>query len=437
MKKLAVILAGGKSSRFKTSYSKQSAFFCGTPVISHIQRQVSSVVDSVVVVLGPHNKEELSCLVPNSSIAIQAQANGTAGAIAAANHFIPDKGVVLIVNGDMPLVSSQDCNQLLEVHAQQEGVTFAVTRLNNSTGYGRILEHDNMVEIREENECTDAQRAITLVNVGIYVVSSSLLKKFISLSNKVGTEWYLTDIVSFAQRHDYSVQYVSVDPSVSLGVNTLQQLAEVEAIAQQKIIARHMKKGVRFIRPESSYVEFEVEIEKDVVIGPGAVLTGNTVIQQGARIEAYSVINDSIVGKYATVGPFAHIRGGAELKEQSQIGNFVEVKKSIIGPKSKAKHLAYIGDAYIGAQSNIGAGTITCNYDGIRKSKTIIGDNVLIGSNSSLIAPVTIENESYVAAGSTITRNVEKGSLAVARSRQENKRGWVTRYKSRATLKQS
>ncbi len=435
MKKISIILAGGKSSRFKTSYSKQSANFCGIPILSHIYEQVASVTGSVAVVFGPHNEVELTPLVPHqASIFIQQRANGTAGAVAAARNIIEESSAVLIANGDMPLVSSQECNQLFEVHGQQEGVTFAVTRLINPTGYGRIIEHDNMVEIVEESECSAAQRAVSLINVGLYVISGSLLKQFISLAAQEGREWYLTDIVAFAQQHNYSVQYVSVDPSVSLGVNTLGQLAEAEAIAQQQIIARYMQKGVRFIRPETSYIELGVEIEKDVIIGPGVIVTRGSVIHQGARIEAYSVINNSTVGKNAVVGPFAHLRAQAELQEQAQIGNFVEVKKSIIGPNSKAKHLAYIGDTTIGVKSNIGAGVITCNYDGVKKSPTIIGDNVLVGSNANLVAPICIADNAYIAAGSTVTRDVEEDSLAVARARQENKAGWVTRYKSRAKL---
>jgi bifunctional UDP-N-acetylglucosamine pyrophosphorylase / glucosamine-1-phosphate N-acetyltransferase len=367
-------------------------------------------------------------------------------------HLDGKKGTVVLLSGDAPLLRVDSLNALLATHSEAEAAATVITaNLQRPFGYGRIVRTSNgaITKIVEERDTTAAQKAITEINSGIYAFDLAGLfaaLDTVGTANKQG-EYYLPDLVAIYRKQKRVVATWTVERADEIrGINSRTELAEVSTMVRQQKNEELMAAGVTLIDPATTYVDADVVVGADTVIYPCVFLEGSTKIgaaceiHSGARIvnstigdrvcvRNHTVVTDSTVEAGSFVGPFAHIRPGSEVGEDVHIGNFVELKKAVMGKGAKANHLAYLGDATIGARTNVGAGTITCNYDGEKKHQTVIGSNVFVGSNSTLVAPVTLADGSYIAAGSAVTADVPAGALAIGRSRQENKAGWVAKRK--------
>ena len=424
----AIILAAGKATRFGTGQSKQLVPLCGMPLVRHGVAAIRALDLPIALVVG-HQADQVAAAAGVDSDKLitpilQAEQRGTGHAVQCALPHVATEHI-LVLNGDMPLLTAEAISSLIEQHLrEQNAVTFATTQLANPTGYGRVVQ--NPTRIIEEKECTDQEKLITTVNAGIYLFQRSFVDRaFTQLTASSTTgELYLTDLIAHAA--EGAATHV-LDANLVRGVNTLAELADVESVLQQRIRQQWMQQGVRLHDPASIVIDTQVHIGRGTTIGRGAHLQGSTTIGEQVTIEPYSVLRDATVYDNASVGPFAHLRGNAVVQEHAVVGNFVEIKKSTLGAHSKAKHLAYLGDATVGVRSNIGAGVVTCNYDGKKKHATTIGDSVMVGANSSLVAPIILEKNSLVAAGSTLTRDVPADALAIGRARQENKEGYSAR----------
>jgi bifunctional UDP-N-acetylglucosamine pyrophosphorylase/glucosamine-1-phosphate N-acetyltransferase len=341
-----------------------------------------------------------------------------------------------VLYGDTPLLEAET------LAAVQDGVRGGADLVvvgfeaPDPSGYGRLLVDDtgNLTGIREEKDATEAEKAITLCNSGILGFASG--KLLLGLLDRIGNdnakgEYYLTDAIALARADGLSLQIVTADHESLLGVNSRAELATAERVMQQRLRVKAMAEGVTMIAPETVFLSADTEIASDVIIEPNVFFGPGVRVEEGAHIKSFCHFEQATIGKGATIGPFARLRPGAELAEGAHIGNFVEIKKATVGPGAKVNHLTYIGDAGIGAGANIGAGTITCNYDGFDKHRTEIGDGAFIGSNSSLVAPVKIGDGAYIGSGSIIVRDVTAGALALSRPPQEEKADWATRYKAR------
>ncbi len=360
------------------------------------------------------------------------------------------QGRILILYGDVPLLTPATVEKL-ERAAEKAPLAVLTAEVDDPFGYGRVIRAgDGIARIVEEKDASAAERAIQEVNAGVYVTTAPLLQKTVqalSRDNAQG-ELYLTDIVPAAAREGGAVAVKVDDLAEVRGVNTRAELAEAEAALHRRLIAEHQTNGVTFRDPAGTFIGVDVRLEPDVEIGAGVQLYGTVQIGRGTRIEGPSIVRDSVIGpdveiaafchivgakvdRGAKVGPFARLRPGADIGEEAHVGNFVEVKKASLGKGAKANHLAYLGDATIGAGANIGAGTITCNYDGVNKNPTHIGERAFVGSNSTLVAPIVIGDGAYIAAGSTVTQEVPKDALAFGRARQSNREGYAVVLRER------
>ena len=444
----ALILAAGKGTRMKSELPKTLFPILKKPMIEYILDEVEKTpIQNTWLVVG-HKKELLKDqLKDRVNYVEQNEQLGTAHAVMQAENVLKkESGSTLIMPGDMPLIDAETINQIIDSHdASGSKITLVSTHFENPYGYGRIIrENDNSVSgIVEELSANDTQKAIKEVNTGIYVIDNQALfenLKEIQIDSKKG-EYYLTDIISvFVSQNQPINSFIIQDNSIVMGVNDLVAISEAEKYFRNKINHKHMIKGISLINPDTITIGHEVDIEAGVIIYPNTTITGKSIIETKAVIgpntelhnstikkEAqvrHSLIYDSFVGEGTTVGPFAHLRNNARIGSKNRIGNFVEVKNSVTGIETKASHLAYIGDAQVGRNVNFGAGSITVNFDGIRKNKTIIGDEVFIGCNSNLVAPIKIDSEVFIAAGSTVTEDIPKGSLAIARNVQINKKDY-------------
>jgi bifunctional UDP-N-acetylglucosamine pyrophosphorylase/glucosamine-1-phosphate N-acetyltransferase len=463
----AVVLAAGKGTRMKSSIPKVLHPACGKPLLAWpIDAVITAGAAPVVVVVG-HGKDlveaELAGRYPEGGgaalrAAIQSEQKGTGHAaqiaLTALERF---QGTVLIVYGDCPLLTAASLTSLVELRARMGSpVALWTTRVADPTGYGRVMrDKDGLLEkIVEQKDASPAERAINEVNPGVYAVDAAFLRTALAKlkGDNAQGELYLTDIVAIARAEGRAVPTLEVPSEETLGVNDRVQLAAAARVLRARVVTRAMIEGVSFVDPTTAYVDASVRFGIDVLIGPNVTLAGTTSIGEGAHISAGAVLIDTLVeagavvhpysvcdaakiGARAVVGPFARLRPAAVLEEGAHVGNFVELKKTRLGRGSKANHLAYLGDADIGAGSNIGAGTITCNYDGIGKYVTQIGDEVFIGSNSTLVAPVVIERRAYVAAGSVITERVPADALALGRARQANKDGYAKTVRDKSAAK--
>lgn len=409
-----VILAAGKGSRMKSSKAKVLHQISGKPMLYHIIKTAQEISDDITVVVA-HQKEEvikeLSKFFTNINFVIQDAQSfpGTGGAMMGVN---PKRDKVLVLNGDMPLICADALSGFLSCDSQ---IIMSIFELQNPDGYGRVIIKDGEVlKIVEHKDANDDELKIQSVNAGIYAFSSSVLKKYIPLlkNDNAQREYYLTDIISLAKADAISISPLLVDEEHFRGVNSKEDLAECEVIMQDKIKSHWMREGVIMQLPHTIYIEESVKFEGECKVENNCRITGDTLISN-SHIKSSSVIEDSHIID-SDVGPLAHIRPMSKL-QNTHIGNFVEVKKSsLIGVK--AGHLSYIGDAEVGEGTNIGAGVITCNYDGVNKYKTIIGKNVFIGSDSQLIAPVEIEDDVMIAAGTTVIgAKIQSGVLAISR----------------------
>jgi bifunctional UDP-N-acetylglucosamine pyrophosphorylase/glucosamine-1-phosphate N-acetyltransferase len=432
MKNIAVvILAAGEGTRMKSATAKVLHTVAGRSMIEWVVSAAAGLKPvKTVVVLGNCSQAVEKALCGKSVlVSLQKKRLGTAHALLqAAKHLKNFKGDVLVICGDTPLVTSETLNKLVSAHgAGGNAATILSAQAPNPFGYGRINRQNNgeVLGIVEEKDCTTQQRCINEINSGMYCFSSPLIWQVLSkIKNKnAKKEYYLTDAIEILRAGGERVDaqmLASIDEI--MGINDRAGLADAEKLARKKILHGLMLNGVTVENPETTTVGADVKMGADTVIRSGCVITGKCSIGANCDIGPYAVMNDAIIGEACKVGPFAHLRPGTVLKTGAKVGNFCEVKKSVVGIGSKVNHLSYIGDATLGNNVNVGAGTITCNYDGKNKFKTVIGDRVFIGSNTNLVAPVTVGAGALIAAGSTITDNVPKDTLAIARQRQVNKK---------------
>lgn len=460
MKKLsAIVLGAGKGTRMKSDKAKVLHKALGKPLACYpLQRALELGAAPVVAVVGHQAdavEQELRARFPGQALAFarQTQQLGTAHAVRAAEPALQGfSGDVLILYGDVPLLRREMLEQLLETHRAGPGpLTLVTFRPANARGYGRVVrEAGKVMRIVEEKDCTPDQRAITECNAGLYVADAAFLWEAlagISNDNAQG-EFYLTDIVSAAARAGAQAATVEATPEEVAGVNDRRELALASKVLQQRINTAHLLAGVSMLDPQSVWIDEGVEIGPDTELGPQVMILGRSKVGRGVTIGAGCVITDSVIGDGSSVkpysvfeeahtgarnqiGPFSRLRPGTELAEDVHLGNFVETKKARLGKGSKANHLSYLGDAEIGSGCNIGAGTITCNYDGVHKHKTELGDGVFIGSDTQLVAPVKVGQGAYVGAGSTVTEDVPADALALSRTGQKNIDGWAARKRAK------
>ncbi|WP_373080420.1 bifunctional UDP-N-acetylglucosamine diphosphorylase/glucosamine-1-phosphate N-acetyltransferase GlmU [Fusobacterium varium] len=447
MKLKTLILAAGKGTRMKSELPKVIHEVNGIPMISKIIKVLEVLKPEENILILGHKKEEVLKVVgENADYVVQTEQLGTGHAVLQAKNKLKDyDGDVMVLCGDTPLLREETLKELYKFHKETDSVTTILTSIyDNPFGYGRIVKENGLVKaIVEEKEADDKTKKIKEVNAGVYCFKGRELFEALSkiTNNNEKGEYYLTDVIGIQVKEGKKVQsYILNDNIEILGVNSKVELAEASKVLRGRKNIELMEKGAILIDPAAVYIEEDVEIGRDTVIYPGAVLQGKTVIGENCQILGTtriidstlgndikiesSVIEESILENGVTMGPFAHLRPKSHLKEKVHIGNFVEVKKSTLEKGVKAGHLTYLGDAQIGEDTNVGAGTITCNYDGKNKFKTVIGKNSFIGSDSMLVAPVIIGENALIGAGSVITKDVPDNSLAVSRSKQIIKNDW-------------
>lgn len=449
----AVVLCAGKGTRMSSARAKVLHPLLGKPMGWYpIARAFDVGASNVVVVVG-HQSDEVKQVLSQAfaaqtlSFALQAEQNGTGHAVACAAPALKEfRGAVLILSGDVPLITAQTLKQLIDAYRATPGPLALLSfRPPDPTGYGRIVrEGGRAKKIVEHKDASPAERKIDEVNAGIYLADAEFLFQAVTTltpKNAQG-ELYLTDIV--AQASDVAV--VEAPPEEIAGINDRAQLAALSKLLQQRINLRHLQAGVSMVSPETTFIDEGVSIGKDTTLGPSVSLHDGTrigsgvfigqgcvlsrsIVGDGVELKPYSVLEEANVGAKSIIGPFARLRPGTELAEGVHLGNFVETKKAKIGKGSKANHLAYLGDTIIGEGTNVGAGVITCNYDGVHKHLTTIGDRVFVGTDSQLVAPVTLGNDAFIAAGTTVTDDVPAGALTLSRAPQVIKEGWAERRK--------
>ena len=451
-----VILAAGQGTRMKSQLPKVLHPIAGRAMVEHVLDTAAAVAPATVTVIVGHGgatvRERLAGR-PGLTFAVQEPQLGTAHALQQAEPVLAGKtGTVILLSGDVPLLTSKTLEKLLHAHTSASAAaTVATAMVERPYGYGRIVRVDGQIaRIVEERDASPAERQIREINSGIYAFDLAPLfdaLRGIASQNAQG-EFYLTDLVGIYRRRKLPVETLVVDdPQEIRGINSRTELAEVGTLVRQKKNEELMAAGVTLVDPATTYIDPRADIGGDTVIHPGVVIEGPTRIGRACEIQAHVRITDAEIGDHvninsfcvivesriengASVGPFAHLRPASVVGERAKIGNFVELKKTSLGAGSKVSHLSYLGDATVGEHVNVGAGTITCNYDGEKKHQTIIEDGAFIGSDSQLIAPVRVGKGAYVAAGSSITQDVPDGSLGIARSRQANLEGWVERKKA-------
>ncbi|HSL00651.1 MAG TPA: bifunctional UDP-N-acetylglucosamine diphosphorylase/glucosamine-1-phosphate N-acetyltransferase GlmU [Rubrobacteraceae bacterium] len=431
----AVVLAAGKGTRMKSNRAKVLHTLCGVPMVNYVTEAIRPLVpDRLQVVVGHQAELVESVLPPDAEPVLQREQLGTGDAVRVAIAALgeEDEGVLLVVNGDGPLISDRTLGELVERHRSAGvGATVLVAELGDPSGLGRVIEDAGVVRIVEERDATEAEREITQVNLGLYAFELSEIRDAIERvgSDNAGGELYLTDVLEIIGRRSRAVTYRLKNPEEANLVNDRSQLARAEEILRRRILDAHMRNGVTVRDPVSTHLEASVEIGRDTVILPGTFLRGNTKIGSdcvigpsadlldtrvgnGALVE-HSVGRGAEVGAGASVGPYAFLRPGTVLGPGSKVGAYCEVKNTWVGRGSKVPHLSYVGDAEIGEDVNLGAGTITANYDGVEKNRTEIGDGVFTGVNTTLIAPVTIGSGAYLGAGSVVNKDIPPEKLAV------------------------
>lgn len=431
-----IVLAAGKGTRMKSALPKVLHQAAGRSLLGHVLHAASALEPrEAVVVVGPDMDavwQEARSVLPQARHAVQADRLGTGHAAAMARECLAGfSGTVLILYGDVPLISTDSLRRLVSLAGK--GMAVLGFETDTPQGYGRLLQDPPgvVVKIQEELDASPAERAIRLCNSGIVAIDSALLWSLLpQLSNgNAKGEYYLTDVVALAAAAGVACRLATCPEAEVAGVNDRTQLAAVEATLQHAHRQRHMLNGASLVAPETVFFSADTVIGQDVVIEPNVVFGPGVVVGDGVRILAFCHIEGARIASGARIGPHARLRPGAEIGEGAHIGNFVEVKKAVIGRGAKANHLAYIGDARVGAMSNIGAGTITCNYDGYEKHVTDIGENVFVGSNTALVAPVTVGDGASIAAGSVITRHVPADALAMTRADLDLREGWARRYR--------
>ena len=442
----SIILAAGEGKRMLSKVPKVLHKVCGTPMVEHVINCARKLGDAEPVVVIGHGADQVSKAIKGVKFVMQEKQLGTGHAVMQAEKYIID-GDILILYGDTPLLKPETLMDMQETH-RREGysATILTSDIEDPTGYGRIVRNnENLVDaIIEEKDADSNTKLIKEINSGIYYFNGRELKealKYLNNNNAQG-EYYLTDVIGIMRKKGLKIgAYKIKDTEDIMGVNNRYQLNEANEIMKARIAKKLMLEGVTIIDPRSTYIEASVKIEQDVTIYPGCILEGATVIQEDSVIGPNtrikdgkigrgvsvqnSIVIESSIGEGTTVGPFAYIRPGNNIGKYARIGDFVEMKNSNFGDYSKASHLTYVGDGDVGSNVNLGCGVVFVNYDGKHKNRAYVGDNSFIGCNVNLIAPVKVNANSYVAAGTTVTKDVPQDSLAIGRVRQENKEGWV------------
>ena len=458
-----IILAAGQGKRMKSSLPKVMHPLCGKPLFFHVLTTARRLKPGKVAIIIGHGAEAVKQAYSDDDVTwiVQEQQLGTGHAVlCAGNAFREFAGDVLILSGDVPLISGQTLNAIIHWHRQRSAsLTLLTASLKEPRGYGRVLRHSDgeVAAIVEERDTTDAQQRIEEVNAGIYVTSAPLLfsaLEKVKNHNEQG-EYYLPDVVAIALKQGERIATMKVDDAREvMGINTREELAQMEKTLQERINRKWMDNGVTFKDPNTTYIDDDVVIGNDTVIGPNTHLLGNTVIGKRCQIDGSAYLTDAQIGdevhvKFsvvmtssrvaagAIIGPFAHLRPGSSLGANVHIGNFVETKEAALGENTKANHLAYLGDVTIGRDTNIGAGTIVCNYDGFHKYRTKIGDRVQVGSDSTLVAPISLGDDVYVATATTLRHDIPAGSLAFNERQERVRAGWTEqkREKMKGTQK--
>ena len=446
----AIILAAGKGTRMKTEIPKCAFPLLKKPMVTYIIEALESInIDQIICVVG-HKKEVLQDILKDRvKYAIQEEQLGTGHAVKCALDFIDDNGYTIILPGDTPLIDKEILDQLIEVHkSNKNDFTIGTIVLDNPFGFGRIVRDssNSVLRIVEEKDASEEERKIKEINTGLFLVDNFLLKKALLeiKNNNAKGEYYLTDIVEILSKEAKIGTFTIKDTYKLNGINDLYTLSLVEKQFREAILKKHMLNGVNIVNPETVTIGNDVTIEAGTTIYQGSLILGktsigrncvvgpnseifNSTLKDGSKL-LHSVCYDSTLEENSSVGPFSHIRMNTVVGQDNRIGNFVEMKNSVIGPKTNVAHLTYVGDTDCGGGVNFGCGTVTVNYDGKNKYRTTIGDNVFIGCNSNLIAPVNIGSESFIAAGSTITDSIDENDFAIARAKQVTKKGYAKKF---------
>jgi bifunctional UDP-N-acetylglucosamine pyrophosphorylase / glucosamine-1-phosphate N-acetyltransferase len=434
---LAVVLAAGEGTRMRSARPKVLHAIANQSLLAHVLDAVGIAGGtSTAVVVAPGADavaSEARRALPGAEIFVQAERRGTAHAVLAAKDAIARKpDDVLVIFADTPLIRPQTLARMRAALAGGAAIVVLAFRPKDPKGYGRLVcEGGELVAIREELDASPAERALDLCNGGLMAfagASAPAILERIGNRNSKG-EYYLTDAVAIARDMGLKAAVIETEEDDVRGINTKAQLAETEAALQQRLRKAAMEAGVTLVAPDTVFLSADTKFGRDVTVEPFVVFGPGVTVDDDAVIRSFSHLDRAHVGKGAQVGPYARLRPGADLREGVHIGNFVEVKEAVIESGAKANHLSYIGDATVGAGANVGAGTITCNYDGVAKHRTEIGKNAFIGSNSALVAPVKIGDGAYIGSGSVITQDVPAEALAVARGRQAVKPGWAVRVR--------
>ena len=454
---ITIILAAGLGKRMKSGLAKVLHPVAGIPMILYPVKVAEEISSERIIVVVGHQADRVKDVLSGRDVEIvqQVEQKGTADAVRLAMDSLKGyKGMLVVLCGDVPLITPKTISGLISAHRDRGAImTVLTTEVEDPSGYGRIVRSSDgsILRIVEERDADNEIKKIKEINSGTYVFDSLFLSEVLReiKSENAQREFYLTDSIETGLKKGFKVYaYKTIEREEIIGINSRNELAMADIIMRRRINNRHMLNGVTMINPDNTYVGMDVSIGQDVTIYPGATIEGNTTI--GSRSVIYpnsrivnsqigsdvnikdsSVIEDSRIGDGSQVGPFAHLRPGTILDKNVRIGNYVELKKAFMGEGSKANHLTYLGDAEIGSDVNIGAGTITCNYDGKKKHRTTIGDGVFVGSDVQFVAPVKIGEGAFIAAGSTVTKDVPPGSLAISRVEQKNMEGWVEKRKKR------
>lgn len=450
---ISIILAAGEGTRMRSKLSKVLHPVCGKPILEYvIKASNGAAIEKNIVIVG-HSGDEVREYFKDEPIIFETQPigdehpYGTGFAVIQGIDYIEDHSTVVILYGDTPLIREETINEFMKYHNENKlQATVLTAILDDPTGYGRIVREENgdILKIVEQRDASMDELEINEINSGIYCFDGKLLKYALGKinNNNAQNEYYVTDVIGILKEEGHKVgAYIINDSDEIHGVNSRVQLAFSEKIMRRRINEFHMENGVTIIDPDNTYIEDGVGIGRDTIIYPGVILEGNTkidenciirngsrivnsIISKGVEIES-SIVRDSFVGESSCIGPYAQLRPNSKLGNNVKIGNFVEVKNSSLGDGTKAGHLSYIGDAKVGNHVNIGCGVVFVNYNGREKFVTTVGDNCFIGSNSNLVAPLNVQSWGYIAAGSTITKEVKNGTLSIARAPQIDKDGWV------------
>ena len=415
----------------KSSVPKVLHKIAGKAMVNHVIDACPGA--EITVVVGPNMPEVEAAVTPHKTV-IQKNQNGTGDAAKSAKDALADfDGFVFIINGDLPLIQTETLENLCHA-AQETGLAILGFEADDPHGYGRLVTSGGHVaEIIEEKDCSDDQRAITLCNAGAYCAQGDQLFQWLDQlsSDNAQGEYYLTDMVAIAAKDNVQCAYAVADELEVMGVNSRSQLADAEYVMQARLRAQAMDHGVTMIDPESVYLSTDTIFGQDVTIEPNVFIGTGVSVRSGTTIHAFSHIEGTVIGENASVGPFARLRPNSKIGNDVTVGNFIEVNRSEFKDGSKSKHMSYIGDAVIGEKTNIGAGTVFANYDGFNKQDTHVGKGVFVGSNSTIVAPVTVGDDAIIGAGSTITKDVEADAMAISRGEEKSIAGKATDYRKK------